>query len=282
MLRKPAVAGTFYAGSKDSLEEQIKGCFYHSIGPGKAPVASRKDEGKVIGLISPHAGYVYSGPVAAWGFARIFENETPGTVVILGPNHRGFGAPVAIMSRGEWETPLGRISIDEEFAKELLQNHPLIEEDEKAHQREHSLEVQIPLLQYGFNEQFKIVPLCLAKQTANLSIGLGEAIWSVAKDKSNVLLIASTDLTHYQPQEIAEKEDREILNAITSGSSENLIKVLSSGHFSMCGYGPVIAVLKAASELGKTKVELLKYATSGDITGDYSAVVGYASLSIER
>lgn len=282
MLRKPAVAGTFYAGSKDSLEEQIKGCFLHSVGPGKVPVASKKAEGKIVGLISPHAGYVYSGPVAAWGFAKVIEQESPETVVILGPNHRGFGSPMAIMSQGEWETPLGKVSIDEDFAQKLLQASSLIEEDAKAHQREHSLEVQIPFLQYGFNGEFRIVPLCVANQTAATSMSLGEAISSVAEDRSNVLLIASTDLTHYQPREIAEKEDREILNAVTSGNPQNLGTVLSSGDFSMCGYGPVIAVLKAASDLGEARVNLLKYATSGDITGDYSAVVGYASLSVEK
>jgi len=282
MLRKPAVAGTFYAGSKDSLEEQIRECFLHPLGPGNVPKPTEKGEGKIIGLVSPHAGYVYSGPVAAWGFARVIERENPAIIVILGPNHRGFGCPVAVMSKGEWETPLGRVSIDEGFATELVRVCPLIEEDEKAHQREHSIEVQIPFLQYGFNGHFKIVPICLADQTINSSIEVGEAIFDVAKDKSDVLLIASTDFTHYQSQKVAQKEDKEILDAILSGNPENLGKVLSSGSYSMCGYGPVMAVLKAASDLGEAKVKLLKYATSGDITGDYSTVVGYASLSVEK
>ncbi len=283
MLRKPAVAETFYAGSKDSLKRQIKECFLHSSGPGKIPVIPKKSEGKIIGLISPHAGYAYSGPIAAWGFCRVIEQEKPETVVILGPNHRGFGSPVAIMSRGEWETPLGKVSIDEEFAKGLLQiASPLIKEDEIAHKREHSLEVQIPFLQYGYGAQFKIVPICLTDQTLATSLSLGEAIFEVAKNRSNILFLASTDLTHYQPQKIAEREDREILNAIVSGDSENLGKVLSSGYFSMCGYGPVMAVLKTVSYLGLASVKLLKYATSADVTADHSAVVGYASLSLEK
>ena len=282
MLRKSAVSGTFYAGTKDSLREQIEECFVHPLGPGKTPVPPEKGQGKIVGLISPHAGYVYSGPVAAWGFARVIEQERPETVVILGPNHRGFGHPVAIMSKGKWGTPLGHVAIDKEFAKELLQAaSSLIGEDEAAHRREHSLEVQIPFLQYGYDGQFKIVPLCLADQTVDTSIALGEAVARVAHNKPNILLIASTDLTHYQSQKIAEKEDREILNAIASGNPENVGRVLSVGGFSMCGYGPVMAVLKTASCLGPVRVKLLKYATSGDITGDYSAVVGYASLSLE-
>ncbi|MBE0478610.1 AmmeMemoRadiSam system protein B [Candidatus Aerophobetes bacterium] len=282
MLRKPAVAGTFYAGSRNSLKEQIEECFLHPVGPGKIPVVSKEGGGKIIGLISPHAGYIYSGPVAAWGFVRVLQEERPETVIILGPNHRGFGEPVAIMSQGEWETPLGKVSIDEEIARELMQTCSLIQEDEIAHKREHSLEVQVPFLQYGFNGEFKIVPLCLADQTFTTCVSLGEAISRVLKDKSNTLLIASTDLTHYQPQRIAEREDKKILDAILSGSPEELENVLSSGDFSMCGYGPVIALLEASSKSGQFRINLLKYATSGDITADYSAVVGYACLSIEK
>lgn len=283
MLRKPAVAGTFYAGEKDSLKKQIEDCFVHPIGPGKIPAFTEKAGGKILGLVSPHAGYIYSGPVAAWGFSRVIEQERPETVVILGPNHRGFGASVALMSRGEWETPLGRVSIDQEFAKELLDTaSSIIEEDEKAHQREHSLEVQLPFLQYAYGDSFKIVPLCLADQTAATSISLGKAIWELIKERSAVLVIASTDLTHYQPQRIAEKEDRKIIDAIISKDPQNLGKLLSSYEFSMCGYGAVMAVMEVAHLAGAEKINLLKYATSGDITGDYSAVVGYASLVMER
>jgi len=282
MLRKPAVAGTFYAGDKESLKRQIEDCFLHSLGPGKVPVPAKKGEGKITALISPHAGYVYSGFVAAWGFARVIEREKPETVIVLGPNHRGFGSPVAIMSEGEWETPLGRVPIDESLAKKLLQVSSLIEEDEKAHQREHSLEVQIPFLQYGYNGNFKIVPICLTDQRFITSVSLGDAILSVIRDKPNTLLIASTDFTHYQPQAIAEKDDKRLIEAILSCNPGNLERVLSSGDFSMCGYGPVLAVMEVAFRLGGVNVRLLKYGTSGDITGDYSAVVGYASLSLEK
>lgn len=283
MLRKPAVAGTFYAGEKDSLKKQIEDCFLHPLGPGKIPAFTGKAPGKILGLISPHAGYVYSGPIAAWGFSSVIEREKSETVVILGPNHRGFGAPVAVMSQGEWETPLGRLSIDQEFAEKLLDIVPtIVEDDEKAHQREHSLEVQLPFLQYAWGNNFKIVPICLTDQTTTTSINLGKAISELIKERENVLLIASTDFTHYQPQKIAEKEDRKLIDAIISGDPRNLGKLLSSYVFSMCGYGGVMTVMEVARLLGAGKIQLLKYATSGDITGDYSAVVGYASLIIEK
>lgn len=283
MLRKPAVAGTFYAGERDSLIRQIEECFTHPLGPGKIPQVAEKGEGKILGLISPHAGYMYSGPVAAWGFKRVIERERPETVIILGPNHRGFGSSVAIMSQGEWETPLGKVQIDNELADKLLKIAPsVIQDDIKAHQREHSLEVQIPFLQYGYNHQFKIVPICLADQSFNTSIILGKAISKLMKEEFSGLLIASTDLTHYQPHSVTKEEDKKILEAILSGSPGELNRLLSSHDFSMCGYGAVMAIMQVVCSQEGVRAKLLKYATSGDITGDYSAVVGYASLVFEK
>ncbi len=282
MIRRPAVAGTFYLGKENSLKKQIEDCFLHSIGPGEIPTPAKESEGKIIGLVSPHAGYIYSGPVAAWGFREVIKRERPKTVVILGPNHRGFGAPVAIMTQGKWETPLGKVEIDSEFAKKLLEISSLLEDDPLAHEREHSLEVQVPFLQYAYNEDFKIVPICLSDQTTETCISLGKDIFKVMERKKDILLIASTDFTHYQPQQIAEKEDKKLIQAITSGDAQKLGKLVSSYRFSMCGPGPVMTVIEVASSLGGAKIELLKYATSGDITGDYSAVVGYASLCLSR
>ncbi|MCD6407392.1 AmmeMemoRadiSam system protein B [Candidatus Aerophobetes bacterium] len=282
MIRKPAVAGTFYPGNKESLREEIEECFLHPLGPGRIPSIAEKSKDKIFAIISPHAGYVYSGPVAAWGFACLMENENPETIIILGPNHRGFGRSVAIMTEGEWETPLGKVPIDEDLAKDILQASPLIEEDEKAHQREHSLEVQLPFLQYGYKDNFKIVPICFTDQTFVTSVGVGKAIFEVIKEKNGIALVASTDLTHYQPRKIAERDDRNIIEAILTCNPESLRRVLSSGDYSMCGYGPVFALMQVALSFGSVKARLLKYATSGDITGDYSAVVGYASLSLEK
>jgi len=280
-VRRPAVAGSFYEGTEGALRRQIEDCYTHSLGPGRVPSLSSKKEGNILGLISPHAGYVYSGPVAAWGFYQVIEEEVPEVVVILGPNHRGFGAPVAIMPKGEWETPLGKVKIDEELAGKIITTLPLIEPDEAAHRMEHSLEVQLPFLQYGYGENLKIIPICMMRQDLRTSRRVGEALANTLEGK-NGLIIASTDLTHYQPGELAEKQDKRALEAILSRSPEKLSEVVSRYGISMCGPGPVMAMLTATSFLGARKSRLLKYATSGDITGDYSAVVGYASVCIER
>ena len=281
MVRRPAVAGTFYEGTKKALLKQIEDCYTHSLGPGKLPVISSKKEGKIMGLVSPHAGYLYSGPVAAWGFYQIVREEIPEVVVILGPNHRGFGAGVAIAGKGRWQTPLGESQVEEELAEKIMELSPLIREDEKAHQREHSLEVQLPFLQYSYGERCKIVPICMMQQDQSTSQKVGETLSEVLKGK-NSLIIASTDFTHYQPKDIAQRQDKKALEAILSLSPKDLTRAVSRYRISMCGPGPVMAMLTATSLLGAKKATLSKYATSGDITGDYEAVVGYASVIIEK
>ncbi len=281
MVRHPAVAGTFYEGTKKALLKQIEDCYTHPLGPGKLPTISSRKEGKIIGLVSPHAGYLYSGPVAAWGFYQVIREEIPEVVVILGPNHRGFGAGVAIAGKGWWQTPLGKSPIEEELAEKIMELSPFIREDEKAHQREHSLEVQLPFLQYSYGERFKIVPICMMQQDQSTSQKVGKTLSEVLQGK-NSLIIASTDFTHYQPQDIAERQDKKALEAILSLHSQDLTRAVSRYRISMCGPGPVMAVLTATSLLGAKKATLLKYATSGDTTGDYEAVVGYASVMVEK
>ncbi len=281
MVRTPAVAGTFYEGTKKALLKQIEDCYTHPLGPGKLPTLSSKKEGKIMGLVSPHAGYLYSGPVAAWGFYQIVRKEIPEVVVILGPNHRGFGAGVAIAGKGRWQTPLGESQIEQQLAGKIMGLSPFIREDEKAHQREHSLEVQLPFLQYSYGERFKIVPICMMQQDQSTSQKVGETLSEVLKGK-NSLIIASTDFTHYQPKETAERQDKKALEAILSLSPKGLTRAVSRYRISMCGSGPVMAMLTATTLLGAKKATLLKYATSGDITGDYEAVVGYASVIIEK
>jgi len=281
MVRPPAVAGTFYEGTKKALLKQIEDCYTHPLGPGRLPTLSSKKEGKIMGLVSPHAGYLYSGPVAAWGFYQTVGQEIPEVVVILGPNHRGFGAGVAIAGKGWWQTPLGESQIEEELAEKITELSPFVREDEKAHQREHSLEVQVPFLQYSYGERFKIVPICMMQQDQSTSQKVGETLSEVLKGK-NSLIIASTDFTHYQPKDIAKRQDKKALEAILSLSPKDLTRAVSRYRISMCGPGPVMAMLTATSLLGAKKATLLKYATSGDITGDYEAVVGYASVIVEK
>jgi len=281
IIRAPAVAGTFYEGTAATLSQQIEDCYTHPLGPGKVPQLSSKEEGNILGLVSPHAGYAYSGPVAAWGFHQVIRGQIPEVVVILGPNHRGFGASIAISGKDGWKTPLGKIQVDEELAREIVKISPLVRFDDKAHQREHSLEVQLPFLQYSYGESFKIVPICMMEQDQSIASKLGEVLSQVLGGK-NSLIIASTDFTHYQPKDIAERQDKKALTAILSLSPGNLNHAVSRYRISMCGLGPVMAMLTAASLLGAKTARLLKYATSGDISGDYEAVVGYASVVVEK
>jgi len=280
-IREPAVAGTFYEGTKEALREQIEDCYIHPLGPGKVPRLASKGEGRILGLVSPHAGYMYSGPVAARGFYEAVTKEVPEVVVILGPNHRGFGAGIAMAGKDVWKAPLGETKIDKELAEKIVDLSPLIQFDEKAHQREHSLEVQLPFLQYSYGESFKLIPICIMEQDESISREIGEVLSKALKEK-NSLIIASTDFTHYQPKEIAESQDKKALEAILSLDPKNLKRAVSRYRISMCGSGPVMAMLTATSLLGAKKARLLKYATSGDITGDYEAVVGYASAVVEK
>ena len=281
MIRSPAVAGAFYEGTREALKRQIEECYTHQLGPGKVPVKSSRAKEKILGMVSPHAGYLYSGPVAAWGFCQLIEEELPESVVLLGPNHYGLGREVAVMPTGRWRTPLGEIEVDEDLAKEIADSSSLIQLDDTAHRKEHSLEVQLPFLQYGYGEAFKIVPICMMSQDLETAQEIGKILGETLEGR-NVLIIASTDLTHYEPAARARSKDAKVIEAIRSMNPGRVHEVVSEFSVSMCGPGPVMAMLTAVSLLGAQKARLLKYASSGDITGDYAAVVGYASLVIEK
>jgi len=280
-IRKPAVAGSFYDGDTKSLNIQIENCFLHKLGPGKLPSTIIKGERKIVGLISPHAGYMYSGPVAANGFYKIALGGKPDTIIILGPNHRGFGEDVSIMVEGKWKTPLGELEIDTDIAEKILKNSKIIRNDPKAHQYEHSIEVQLPFVQYIFGKNIKFVPICMTRQDINTDIEIAESICSSVTGK-NILIIASSDFTHYEPQEYAENADKQAINAILNFDPKRLYDMIYQQNLSMCGPGPITVMLNICEILGAKKVELLKYATSGDITGMYDKVVGYASLIVSK
>jgi len=280
-LRKPAVAGSFYAGDSKSLKRQIEKCFLHKIGPGKIPSVNPKRQNNIIGLVSPHAGYMYSGPIAAHGFYEVALDGTPDTIIILGPNHRGFGEDISIMAEGKWETPLGEIEIDADIAEKIIKNSKIIKSDEKAHQYEHSIEVQLPFIQYIFDKNTKFVPICMTRQDINTDIEIAKSICSSVVGK-NVLIIASSDFTHYEPQEYAENVDKQAINTILEFNPQKLYDIIYQQRLTMCGPGPITAMLIACKTLGAKKAELLKYATSGDITGMYDQVVGYASLIVYK
>ena len=276
-LRIPAVAGSFYAGDSRSLNKQIENCFLHEIGPGEIPLTNPKRKSNIVGLVSPHAGYIYSGPVAANGFYKIALDGKPDTIIILGPNHRGFGEDVSIMVEGKWETPLGELEIDAEMAEDILRNSKIIKNDNKAQQFEHSIEVQLPFIQYVFGKDIKFVPICMTRQDINTDIEIAQSICSSVADK-NVLIVASSDFTHYEPQESAINMDKQAINAILNFDPKRLYDMIYQQNLSMCGPGPITVMLNICEILGAKKAELLKYATSGDITGMYDQVVGYASL----
>ena len=266
MIRQPVVAGQFYPASASQLRALIE-----------MMVNEKAEKQEVIGLVSPHAGYPYSGPVAGAVFSRI---EFKDTFIIMGPNHTGRGKPLSIMTQGTWETPLGNVKIDSELARQILDGSSYLQEDEAAHQHEHSIEVQLPFLQY-FKPDIRIVPIILSFASGEAYKEIGRDIARAVKElKREVVLVASSDMTHYEPQEVAQQKDAQAIDAILALDEDELLKRVEELDISMCGYAPAVSLIAAARELGAKSAELVKYQTSGDTTGDYSAVVGYAGIII--
>jgi len=276
-IRRPTQAGAFYAGSQESLRTQIEQCFKHKLGPGSLPKVADKPLQKIVALVSPHAGYMYSGPVATHGYHRLAQDGKPDIVVLFGPNHTGSGSPLAAMREGVWRTPLGDVEIDTATADLILRASNIIDVDDSAHASEHSIEVQLPFLQFLYGSAFKFVPICFLMQDLQSSREVGLAVAKALEGK-NAVVVASTDMTHYEPQKIAERNDKAAIEAMVTLDEGKLYSTVEAYNISMCGYGPTIAAITAAKGLGAKKAELLCYKTSGDIIGDYSAVVGYASL----
>jgi AmmeMemoRadiSam system protein B len=268
MIREAAVAGQFYPGWPAELRETIK---YMT-----SPDELRAD---VIGVVSPHAGYVYSGPVAGAVFSRIRFTDT---FIIMGPNHRGMGKPFSIMTSGAWQTPLGEVRINRELAGAVLGASKYLEEDSLAHRYEHSLEVQVPFLQF-FKPGVKIVPIVLAQAAPDVYEEIGRAAASALEASGEqAVIVASSDMTHYEPQEKARAKDEQAIEAILALDADELVKRIARHRISMCGYAPVVSLITAARQLGAVKAELVKYQTSGDSSGDYASVVGYAGIIISK
>jgi len=279
-IRRPSVAGTFYEGSSEGLKKQISWCFLHKIGPGALPTGSITDKRSSIGLISPHAGYIYSGPIAAHGYYYISKEPTPEIIVIIGPNHTGMGAGISVWGGGKWITPLGEVEIDLELAKELAREG-IAEIDESAHLYEHSIEVQIPFLQFIYKEKFKILPICMLLQDYETSFELGMSLSKILRGRSS-LIIASTDFSHYVPYSEAYKKDALAGECILKMDAKALSEVIIKEDISMCGPGPVMTTIVAAKELGTSECKRLCYATSGDTSGYKNEVVGYGCYIMIR
>lgn len=268
MIRKPSVAGQFYPGSSLMLKKELA-------------FLINKKEHKLdcIGAVSPHAGYIYSGPVAGKVFSRI---KLKNCFIIMGPNHTGRGKQFSIMAKGTYEMPQGNVGIDEKLAKALLQNSKHLEIDEAAHAAEHSIEVQLPFIQY-LKKDFKFVPIVISHSSPNAYKELGKEMAAVIKKyKKEVVMIASSDMTHYEKHESAKTKDKYAIDAILDLDTEALMNAIMKYDISMCGYAPTIVMLEAAKELGAKKAELVDYKTSGDTSGDYSSVVGYAGIIVAK
>jgi MEMO1 family protein len=288
--RLPAVAGMFYPLDKEDLFESIHRCFTHPLGPGRFPQARESDniETKHVEcLIVPHAGYEYSGPVAAHSYRIVHSffqsasSEKGVTVIILGPNHYGIGSGVALSPCESWITPLGKVRVNKEFSKKLLQDCDILDSDELAHSREHSIEVQLPFLQVMSNKKanWSFVPISMMLQDIDTAKQIADALFKlISKSDENVLVVGSSDLTHYEPQEQATKKDLKLLEALTKIDVSLFYGVLERLSVTSCGYGAIATVAQLSKKLGKTNGTVLKYSTSGDVTGDLSAVVGYPSV----
>ncbi len=278
MIRRSVAAGSFYPGSESRLRELLDSFF-------AAAGLSPPGEPQSVGGLSPHAGYEYSGQVASYTFAA-FRKCLPETFVVMGPNHYGIGSGVAVMSSGGWITPLGTLEIDELLARDIRNNCDILDEDATAHTREHSIEVQLPFIQYIGGKKF--VPICMAMQDAETAAEIGAAIAEASRDRK-VGIVASSDLTHFgssygfvptreDPLKWIERVDGEILKGIEEMSPEKVYK--ASEKTTSCGYGCISAMITACEKMGLKKSEILKYRTSYDVSGDSRAIVGYGAAVI--
>lgn len=268
MMREPAVSGQFYPGTKQALLKEVAKYIP------AAPAAKQE----AIGIVSPHAGYVYSGPVAG---AVLSSAALKQTCIIIGPNHTGFGKPFSIMTEGVWRLPSGDAQIDSRLAKAILSGSSYFEEDRDAHRSEHSVEVQIPFLQ-ALKPGVRIVPIVLAEADLQAYRTIGKEMAAAIRSAGpgGATIIASSDMTHYEPQGSAEAKDSIAIKAMLGLDEKALADAVGKHGISMCGYAPACVMIAAAKELGAKGAKLVKYATSGDVSGDYGSVVGYAGLIV--
>jgi AmmeMemoRadiSam system protein B len=270
-VRRPAVAGRFYPGKVEALTQQLDQCL------GVDDAAAPEITAAALGCIVPHAGYMYSGQVAGAVFRRLPARST---YIILCPNHTGRGAPLAMMSKGEWLTPLGPVPIDAALAARLQQSCRLLAEDAKAHEGEHAIEVELPFLQRSVGA-FSFVPIAIGVSRYAALEALGHGMAQALKSLgAPVMVVASSDMNHYEPDDVTRVKDHLAIDHVLALDPAGLYDTVRDKDISMCGYGPAVAMLTAVKDLGATRAELIRYATSGDANGDRSAVVGYAGMVV--
>jgi hypothetical protein len=224
---------------------------------------------------------MFSGPIAAHAYYELAIDGKPDVVVLLGPNHTGYGSALAVMNEGVWRTPLGDVEVDSAIADQIVQVSGIVDVDDSAHSMEHSIEVQLPFLQYLYDSKFNIVPICFLMQDLSSAREVGKAVSKVLAGK-NAVVIASSDMTHYEPQERAERKDRMALEAVEAMDEAKFYSTVETQNITACGYGPIAALITASKALGVKEAKLLCYKTSGDIVGDYSSVVGYAAVCFKK
>ncbi len=264
MTREPAAAGRFYPGEREELLAELRRC---TSGEGNAE--------EFYGAVVPHAGYMFSGKTAGAVYSRV---SLPPAVFILGPNHTGMGARAAVWAGGAWGTPMGELEVDSALAGALIGHSPLLKEDYDAHLYEHSIEVQVPFLQY-LGGDIKFVPVCLSDCSLEECREISEALSEAASEHScGVSFLASSDMSHFEPEKAAAAKDRKAIEAMREMDEEKLYRVVRDENISMCGYIPAVVMLMTVKKLGSEKPEFIEYTTSADATGDSSSVVGYCGM----
>lgn len=269
MIRNPIVAGQFYPGESDVLSQDVENLLIQA--------GEKKED--AIGMVLPHAGYVYSGAVAGSVLASIAPKQI---YVIMGPNHTGLGSQFSVSASDYWRTPLGDVRINAELTERILKDCRLIRKDELAHIHEHSIEVQLPFLQ-KLGNNFSFVPIVISLSNIETYRHIGECLAKSVKGlnlEKETAIIASSDMTHYEPQESAKKKDFEAIEAVLNLDEKALVERVEELGITMCGFAPAAIMITAAKKLGAGKARLVKYQTSGDVTGDRSSVVGYAGIII--
>jgi len=273
-MRYPAVAGSFYTSSLPVLRSEVR----EYLAAAKRNVQQKER----LAIVCPHAGYIYSGKCAAYSYASCSNWKAKSlTAVIIGPNHTGLGTPISV-SFEDWRTPLGEVKADVELAEAIVKSSKIAARDELAHLREHSVEVQLPFLQESCPSA-KMVGICMGLQELEAARDLGRAIFeAVKKTGRNAIVIASSDFTHYEPAEEAEKKDSRAIERLLFLDEAGFERMVIANNFSICGHGPIAAAVNYARQAGAKKCELLKYTNSGEASGDYFQVVAYASLAISK
>lgn len=288
LIRKPVVSGQFYQDKFDKLDKQITECFESKFGPGDLPV-SRSNKKITRGIISPHAGYQFSGPAAAWAYKEIAESKFPSRFIIIGPNHTGIGVSRVAATLANWETPLGRVEVDMDFVRDLMARCDLVGEDNDAHANEHSLEVQLPFLQFVNQDKLRdvrIVPLIVSDYDLDMCRELADAISDISED---FCVVASSDFTHYghnygyvpfvgEEKKNMYKLDSGAIELIKKMDTKGFLKYVDENKATICGAGAIAVCLEIMKNLGVKKGVLLHYYTSGDVINDYNNAVGYAAI----